>query len=183
MEPPTVSVISGRDIPKETLRKLQRMWLTVFDVHNPLWKRDEELLPNDVFFIVYSGKRIMSAGRLRSISLTFRGKRYGIQGIADIASVVKNRGFGTLVMKSMHDYLMKGEETGIGFADKENASFYRKCSFKVNPDIRARFYYRDKEGRLRTVEDEVVIYLERDELIKEILKHPESKVLSPIYFW
>lgn len=183
MQATKLKIFSGRKIPYQTLSRVKKIWREVFKKHNPLWKKDKELLSGDTFFVVYNNKKIVSTGRLRKVTIRFQNKKYSIQGIADIASLVKNKGYGTILMKAMRNYLKKNNQVGIGFCSQEVTPFYLKCGFEVTNQLTKRFIYKNKDKKAIKNKGNVLYFDLKNKLINQIIQNQQEKVYLNILHW
>jgi len=138
------------------------------------------------FILIDENNKIVAFARLHDVNLEFLGKGYNILGLATLISIDRGKGHGKKLTLEMKKYIQKINKTGIGFCNKTLTEFYRKCGFGIIPDGTLRFRYKNDEDKL--IKDPWgggdVIYLEsKDGLIKEILTHPNEKVISYRQHW
>ena len=183
-----LKIESGNKIKPEILKELDKIWQLAFTGHYSFSKKSSELgnFLDDKFFILYEKNKILSTGRLRLIeSINFKGKDYKIQGISDIVSVEKGKGYGKKIMAAMKKHLDKNRQVGIGFCKKENSEFYKKCGFGIAPGLVRRFSFIEKNGKISQNKlDQDVIFSSRGKrLINDIIKNPKEKILSSKSSW
>lgn len=138
------------------------------------------------FILLNDKKKIVAFARLHDVNLEFLGKEYNIIGLATLISTERGLGHGKQLTLEMKKHIEGLGKTGIGFCNKKLTKFYRKCGFGIIADGTLRFLYKDDEGKL--IKDPWgggdVIYLKsNDGLIKEILTHPNEKVISYRQHW
>jgi hypothetical protein len=176
-----IQIKKGKDMNPSDLKEVNKIWKDTFRITY------SEMLnySDDIFFILENNKKILSTGRLRPIEIKFMGKNYEILGIADIASVVKGKGYGKSIMQAMLKYLTGKKIFGIGFCKRDNTLFYRKSGFNIGRDLSKRFLYKDKKGRLIKDEwDDDVIYSNLgNSLFKKIKRNPKEIVWIPMKHW
>ncbi len=179
-----IDVQKGKDLPIQTIRWINEIWQKVFPENKPLEPKNRKPFTNDKFFIVRSPKKkILSVGRLRPIKIRFLGKFYNIQGIADIVSVIKRRGYGKILMRAIYNYLSYRKQTGVGFCGRKNSPFYQKCGFKIAKTLIERFLYKNPQGKLIKIKGDVLYLSGNDGFIEKVLSHPKEKVLIPFPHW
>lgn len=138
-----LKIIKGSELSEELIQQLNELWIQVYEEEYKKLQEKHEF-KDDLFFILYSNQQIASFGRLRPISLQVEGGKWQIQGIADIASVQKGKGFGKLLVNEMKNWLRENGEIGIGFCEPETSLFYQKCGFTIYPGLTSKFWYVDK---------------------------------------
>jgi predicted acetyltransferase len=180
-----MKITKGWSMKPAVLNEIDRIWQKEFPRNDSVLPKNRRNFSEDAFFVLYDENKILSTGRLRPNSIKFRGKNYKIQGIADIVSVIKGKGYGKKIMRTMHKYLNGTGEIGIGFCMRENSSFYRKSGLKIAANLAQRFVYKNSKGKfVRGSTDNDVIYFEKGRnLVNDIIKHPKEKVLIPKYPW
>lgn len=182
-----VVIKKGSDLFQKEIEQVNKIWRSAWSDTDTLDPENREEFAEETFFMVYSDKEILSVGRLIPVELEFMDNTYMIEGIADIVSAVKEKGYGKKVMTAMNEYLEKTRETGIGFCSNRNSPFYKKCGFKIAKDKLDNFLYKHKDGRATKSgdpEDEDVVYKEgKDNLMEKVLAHPKEKIFIPIEHW
>ena len=180
-----VKITRGWSMKPAALRKIDNIWQKEFPRNDSVLPKNRRNFSEDTFFVLYDENKILSTGRLRPNSIKFRGKNYQIQGIADIVSVIKGKGYGKKIMRTMHKHLNNTGEIGMGFCMRENSPFYRKSGLKIAANLAQRFVYKNSKGKLvRGSTDNDVIYFEKGRnLVNAIIKYPKEKVLIPKYPW
>ncbi len=176
-----LKIIKGRELSEDLITQLNDLWIKVYE-EDYKKLQEKEGFKDDLFFILYQNDAIVSFGRFRPITFTVQNKEWSIQGIADIASVEKGKGWGKKLILKMKEWLEEHNEVGIGFCEPDISAFYEKCGFKIYPRLTGRFWYVDKwSGNLENYESDV-LYYGSEKLMNDILEHPEEKILIP-YPW
>jgi hypothetical protein len=175
-----VEIKKGSSLSNIEIKQINEIFQNAFPGNEPVDQKNKKLFLKDTFFILCNSKRqMLSVGRLRPVKITFLKKTYKIQGIADIVSTIKKKGYGSVIMNSMNDYLQKKNKTGVGFCAKNNSTFYRKCGFKIAKGIVNQFVYKNQDN-----EDDDVIYLNsKDNFMDKVISHPKEKVIIPCPYW
>lgn len=184
-----IIVEKGSELSEQTMKEVNDLWDDIFS--SPLGARSVnpeniETFSKDIFFMVKNeNNELLSAGRLRPVSVDFLGKKYVIEGIADIASVVQRKGHGKTLMTAIKKYLEDNNELGIGFCNKKLVSFYEKCGYKIVPNIGKRsFVYENPNNEpVKEVRDNEVLYFNDNGLMKAVLEHPGEIVYIPVPHW
>lgn len=143
----------------------------------------------DIFFLLRDGKKIMAVGALTPVKIKYNNKDYNILGITEIISLVKKKGYGKILMKSILDYLKKKGKTGVGFCARKTSPFYIKSGLKVKKDIIKRFLYnpknKEEEKEVKDIlkQGRDILYVEgKDNFMKEIISN-KSSVQLPCMYW
>jgi len=139
----------------------------------------------DYFLLEDDKNNLLAFGRLHDVSINFQGKNYKIYGIATIASIIKNKGYGKILMQGILKFLKINERTGIGFCKNDISDFYRKCGFSILKAKGDNFLYKNSNGELETNEmknTDVIIFNGKDNLQK-ILEQDNLKVLISRPHW
>ena len=139
-----LSVQRGNFLTVQTIIQVREIWRKAFPADEPIEPERKNLFASDIFFTFRrSQKEILSVGRLRPVDINFLGKIYKIQGIADIVSVIERQGYGRVIMQAMYKYLLRRKQTGVGFCNPANNTFYQKCGFKIAKNLTHRFLYKN----------------------------------------
>lgn len=137
---------------------------------------------NDKLFFLYksSEEMVAMAGLWEVKPVEFEGKSYIIHGVVEVIATIKGRGYGSIVMRAMHEHIIKHNLTGMGFCRPETSPFYKKCGFTIVEGITQRFIY-TKDGKDITNQDGQIIFYQdgSDEFMKQILSNPSKNVLLP----
>lgn len=182
-----IEITKGKDMKAEILTKLNEIIHREFTVTS-----SESVLPGNIknfsdntFFVLYNREKILSLGRLRPVSISFKRKKYPIQGIADVISVEKEKGYGKKLMKAMIAHLDKNKQIGIGFCKRSNGLFYKKCGYLIVEDLVGRFVYKNESGEITGDRwDDDVLYTKYGiSLINKILRNSEENVWIPWKHW
>lgn len=179
MENINLKIKRGNDISIQTLKQISKIWKNAFGAIR-LPKPDRKWYANHIFFIVHDQNGIISVGTLQTIKIKFLGKKYDILGIGGIASLIKKKGYGKILMTAMHNYIIKKRKTAIGFCSSDNSIFYKKCSFKIAKDFVKQFLYIDTKGKqIKNKRDDDVIYLSgKDKFMEKVLHSKENVLLT-----
>ncbi len=155
--------ITGKYLNKKQQERITSIW----EVFGPDDSKDSHSYKRDIFFLVYKNKKIVAAGRLQPRKVRFNNKSYSVLGIADIASEEKGKGYGRVLMEKLRNYLVKNNETGVGFCAARNSGFYQKMNFTTDRELFKRFYSKNHEDK----EDDFIFFLEgKTKLISDMLK-------------
>jgi GNAT superfamily N-acetyltransferase len=179
-----VEINKGGEFSLKEMKEIDRIFQNAFPGNERVRMGNKKSFLKDIFFIVRVNGKILSVGRLRPVRITFLKKNYDIQGIADVVSVVRGKGYGKILMEDMRDYLVRNGKTGIGFCERRNSVFYRKCGFKIARDLVRMFVYKNSEGQIiKNKEDDDVIYLDgKDRFMERVIRSKEN-VLIPCEYW
>lgn len=165
---PQVITISGRGLSKTDLDVINQSRIREFGSEtlinpqpdNEDWKR--------LHFLVKSKGKLLSYGRLIEVEVTFMGRSFKILGIGSIASIIKRKGYGKLLVLAIKEHIKKTKKTGLGFCNKDTTEFYRQCGLGIMADGKKRF----EPGSTRFPEGDAVYIPGDDQLIEKILQQP-----------
>jgi GrpB-like predicted nucleotidyltransferase (UPF0157 family)/shikimate kinase len=131
------------------------------------FKKDYE--PNTLWFFVKDNGKIVSLGGLRPIHINYLGKYYNILGICCINSIVKGKGYGSILIKGMIDYSKKTGKTLLGFTVA--TEFFRKAGLGTEKDFVKRFVYKNPKTGKEIIDNEGdgIYYEGNDNFIKKVL--------------
>ncbi|MCA9389927.1 GNAT family N-acetyltransferase [candidate division WWE3 bacterium] len=139
------------------------------------------------YFLIRDGDdSLLAFGRLHEVDIEFKAEAYSIFGIATIVSVIKGKGYGTLLMQSIKHFIEMSGKSAIGFCNADLSPFYRKCGYGILSASGNRFLYRDSEGELHASKygNDDVIYLGGDDgLIPKIIENNEDSVYLARPHW
>lgn len=168
-----VKIIKGKYLSQKNIAQLNKIMQEAFSDKDTLEIGNRQNYSKDIFFVLYNKEKILSLGRLRPAKINILGKSYKILGIADIISIIKGKGYGKKIVQSMHKYLEKTNNRGLGFCRRDNSLFYKKSGLNVERNISKKFIYRDNHGK--NIKDRIsqdVIYSNNaKQLIKLILSN------------
>src|SRR3989344_1534259 len=144
------------------------------------FKRDYE--PDTEWFFVGDEGKVVALGGLRPITIDYLGKKYKIMGICSIISIIKGKGHGKILIKSMIGHLRKKGKTGLGFTVE--TKFFGKAGLKTKKGFIKRFRYKNpKTGKIEIDNEGDGIYYDgKDNFIKKVLSS-KSLVYIDIPFW
>jgi GNAT superfamily N-acetyltransferase len=179
-----IKKIRGDKLPLAEAKNIAKIWSNEFGESRVSKNIYKEFDANVLFFEVVEAGKIVSVGCLNSVTVEFMAKKYDIQGIGGIVSVIKGKGYGKKLITAIRQYLKKKKLVGIGFCLKKNIPFYEKGGFFTDTKIVKQFVRRDEQGKLHSGEnsDDAVIYFNiRSGLVGKIIANRRMKVIIP--FW
>ncbi|MEI6732000.1 MAG: GNAT family N-acetyltransferase [archaeon] len=143
------------------------------------FKRDYE--PNTKWFFVKDSGKTVALGGLRPIKIEYLGRKYSVLGICSIISIVKGKGYGTILIEEMIKYIKSKGKTGLGFTAQ--TEFFKKAGLDTKKKFGNRFALKNpKTGELTfEAENDVgdgIYYEGKDRLISKILL-----TKSTAYYW
>jgi hypothetical protein len=132
------------------------------------------------FFLKNPG--VVALGGLRPIKISYLNKDYDLLGICSIISLVKDRGYGKMLIKEMINYANGEGKSMLGFTGK--TEFFKKTGLDTEKDFIKRFIYKNpKTGEEIVDDDGDGIYLNgKDNFIKKVLSS-RLKVYISILHW
>jgi len=139
---------------------------------------------DSTFFIVKDNNKIVAFGLLKSITINYLGKKYGILGFRSGIAIIKGQGYGTILMKIMIEECRKKEKTGLGFCLRRNIKFFEKCGLQTEKSLIKRFIYRNPSTK-KVKKDNIgdgVYYNGKDNFVRKVLS-TKSRVYTNIPFW
>lgn len=178
----------GSELSEKSMKEVNDLWENVFSsprttkAVNP---SNIKTFVNDTFFMIKNeDDELLSGGRLRPVEITFLGKTYHIEGIADIASAVQGKGHGKILMAAIKEYLIEQNQAAVGFCNRNNSFFYEKCGYEIANDSVKRFVYKNPDNELlKEIHDVDVLYFNDNGLMKAVLENPKEIVTIPIPHW
>ena len=183
MQKINLKVERGNKLPVKSLKQISEIWKNAFGPIR-LPKPNRKWYANHIFFIVYDQNGILSIGTLQTITINFLGKKYNILGIGGIASLIKKKGYGKILMTAMRKYILKKRKTAIGFCSHDNSIFYKKCGFRLAKDLVKQFLYINAKGKLiKNNRDDDIIYLSGTDRFMEKVLYSKEKVLLTRPHW
>ena len=182
-----VLVKRGSELSEKEIEQINNTWRGAWPDTDLLDSERREEFASETYFLAFSEDKIVSVGRLIPVELEFMGKTYMIEGIADMVSAHKGKGYGKKVMNEMVHYLEEKGETGIGFCSSRNSPFYMKCGLEIAKDKLGDFLYKHPDGnatKSEDPEDDDIVYKDgKDHLMDKVLTHPEEKVFIHREHW
>jgi len=142
---------------------------------------DPKTFNDKLFFLYKSSEEVLAMAGLWEVKpFLFDGKSYVIHGVIEVIATIKGQGYGSIVMRAMHEHMVKNNLNGLGFCRSAVSKFYEKCGFTVIHGITHRFIYQ-KDGKEITNQDGQIIFYQDgpDEFMKHVLANPSKNILIP----
>ncbi len=142
---------------------------------------DPHSFDDKLFFLYKASEEVVAMAGLWEVKpVMFDGKSYVIHGVVEVIATMKGRGYGSIVMRAMHEHMSKNNLTGIGFCRPAISEFYEKCGFTVVRGVTHRFIFQ-KDGKDITNQDGQIIFCQdgSDEFMKHVLSDETKNVLLP----
>ena len=66
---PELIIKKGSDISSGSIEKIDKLWQKAFPGNEPVSTKNRKAFSNDIFFMLFEGKEILSLGRLRPVKM------------------------------------------------------------------------------------------------------------------
>lgn len=171
-------VKSGRDLTDKELGIVNKYRKIEFNSKNSIDPQlGNEDWENNYFLVKDDQESVLAFGVIRVTEIEFRRKIYPVLEFISVVSIVKRRGYGSLVMEEMKKYSSKEGKTLIGFCISDLVPFYLKTGFETTMGSKDRFCFKkDKWSFPGETPGEAVYVRGRDCLIDGMLQHPQEEI-------
>lgn len=142
---------------------------------------DPHSFDDKLFFLYKSGEEVVAMAGLWEVTpVVFDGKTYTIHGVVEVIATIKGRRYGSIVMRAMHEHIVKNNLTGLGFCRPEISEFYKKCGFTIAQGATHRFIL-PKDGTQITNQDGQIIFYQdgSDKFMEHVLADETKPVILP----
>ena len=172
----------GGELSREELRVINEVRKKEFkgfaSAHRPIAPQPGTPSWDEIYVLVKQGDRVLALGRLRAEVVTFLETTHRIWGVVTVASAVKGRGYGKILLERMKDYVRESGKSAVGFCDKATSAFYRKCGFQILRNGALRFVETEPEDdspSQQAVDDAFMLSV-GDPFSEVLSSHPQEPV-------
>jgi len=175
----------GKDLNQESIDFMVKNRIREYGKNTKDFENNER---DSFFFFLKNGDIIKAFGMLKPVTFYCEDKQYQIMGIGNIMAVEKSKGYGTILMNYIRDYLEDNNYVGIGSTHSYAFDFYEKCGFTFVASLLEKVVYideNDKEHR-RTRDSEewkhAMFIFGKDNQLEELIDGDEDIVIK-VPFW
>jgi hypothetical protein len=176
----SVEIIKNKNLTKkyrDTINKARKKEFGKDSIKD--FKEDYE--NETLWFFVKRKNKIVSLGGLRPIKIKYLGKIYSIRGICSSISLIKDKGYGTIIVNTMINYAQKTGKILLGFT--EATAFFKKTNLETKKGFIKRFVWIKSNGKkVYDNKGDGIYYEGKDKLISKILK-TKSLVYIKVEHW
>lgn len=179
-------IILGKDLSEEIIQLMNNQRIKEYGENTKDFRNNEK---DSTFFFLKDGNYIQAFGMLKPVTLYYEDQQYPIMGIANVISLEKSKGLGTIIMKHITNYLDENKLAGMGNTYTGNFDFYRKCGYTFIPGLLPRMVYlKDNGEELRTEtktetgEDYAMFIYDPHESLRDIIGG-DKPVIIKVPFW
>lgn len=174
-----VKIAKFDKLTKEEIRKINKIWINEFGFD--FEKSDKAGQLKDVFFMLYNkDDKVLSVGKALPKEIIFLGKKYKVYGIGGIASAIKGKGYGTILMAAIKKYIEDNNFFGFSFCARKNIIFYEKCGFIILKGLAKRLLFL---GNWDKTDNDVFYINDKYGLMEKIKNNPNEKIIIPRDAW
>lgn len=177
-------IVPGKDLSQKDLdtinlyRKIRLGRTSIWDHEN------NNGFEERTFFLVKDVKgELLSFATLKSIKIYIQQKEYEIWGIQAVISVVQGKGYGKELIKFINEFVIKSGITMVGFCEKNNTEFYKKCGCDIFPDGCKYFVYVNNNGERYTDDPGDVFYTNGAEEFMDKVVDNKLEVIHYVPHW
>lgn len=136
------------------------------------------------FFFLYYNDEIKAFGMLKPVSLYYENVEYPIMGLANVMALEKGKGYGTIIMKEINEFLDKNKLSALGNTWIHNFDFYKKCGYTFFHNLIDRMVYKTPEGKeLKTERENYDMFIyDPNNQLKKIVEG-EDEIIIKVPFW
>lgn len=177
-------IISGKELLQKDLdiinkyRKIRLNRSSIWDHTN-----NSGFEERTFFLVKNSFDKLLSFGTLREIKIFINKKQYSIWGIQAVISIEQGKGYGKILLTSIQKFVKDSGITMVGFCEKYNTDFYRKCGCEIFLDGCKYFIYINKKGERYSDEPGDVFYINGKDLFMDSVVKNKSEVIHYIPHW
>lgn len=174
--------IIGKNLNQDLIKFMVDQRIKEYGENTKDFEHNEQ---ESTFFFLNDGNEIKAFGMLKPVVIYVDSKEYQIMGMANVISVEKSKGYGSILMDHVKKYLEKNRFACIGNTHRVNFDFYTKCGFTFIPGLVERFIYFDKNGKHKPDDDwtdySMFIYDKANQLATLIQSSNEIGVKVPLW--
>lgn len=180
--PISVELIKNKNLSKPQKDLINRARVREFGKENKKnFLKDYE--PETIWIFVKDKNKIVSLGGIRPIILTYNGKKYNIGGICSVISLVKEKGYGKIIISFMKNYSFKTGKSILGFTADKNIEVFKKLGLNIEKEFIRRFIYVKPNGEEIYDNEGAGIYYEgKDKIISKILKRNKPVYINVLHW-
>lgn len=152
-------------------------------------KKDFENNEKDsIFFFLKNDIVIKAFWMLKPVTLYCDSEQYQVMGIGNIMAVEKGKGYGTVLMNYIKNYLEQNDYIGIGSTHGNNFNFYEICGFTFIPTLIEKVAYIDKNTNTKEHRrdsekwDHQMFVFDKNNKLQELIKKNKDIVVK-VPFW
>jgi GNAT superfamily N-acetyltransferase len=171
----------GADLSQELINFMVNHRIEEYGENTKNFENNER---ESVFFFLKVEDEIKAFGMLKPVKISYKLRDYQIMGMANVIAVEKSKGYGTILMNHVRNYLEKNRFICIGNTYKDNFEFYEKCGFTFVPGLVDRFVYIDTDGKEHwgDWEDYDMFIYDKDNKFDEVL-NGKDKIVVRVPLW
>ena len=172
----------GRDLNENEINLINENRIKEFGEGTSINILEEE--SNSLIFLLIVEEIISAFGILKPITINYLNETFNIFGIRSIVAIIKQKGYGKVIVDSMINYGKENDKTCLGFSCKFNSKFYEKIGLTLLPDMINLFQYIDHLTNEIKNDDRTDIYYNEcsDKFLTKI-KSTNEIVKIPIPYW
>ncbi len=175
----TTTIKLGSELTKEELHTINEWRIKEFQ-SDTLWSQENQVsFYKDLIFLVKDDVQIIAFGRLRNIDVFLDNWSHPIWGLSTVISIIRQKGYGKLIMQFVTEYVDQHPKTLIGFCSDSLVPFYEKTGFSIIPHAKKRFIYMDENDQNIPGDYDNVIYLKSQRnsiLISALIENSDKKI-------
>ena len=178
-----ITEMLGKEMPQGTIDFMVQNRIREYGENTKDFENNEK---ESIFFFLKDGDSIKAFGMLKPVTLSYDSKKYHIMGIGNIIAVEKSKGYGTILMNHIRNYLENSEYIGMGNTHSNNFNFYEKCGFIFIPNLIEKIVYIDEKGKeyKRDSEqwDHEIFIFDKGNELNELI-NGDGDAVSNVPFW
>jgi hypothetical protein len=144
---PLCSLVLGKNLTRRQLHDINLTRKAEFNSKSEIDPRPGNDDWDKPYFLVHHGEDLVAFGRLHNVRVESEGVPETILGIASIAAIQKEQGYGRVLMQGMRSHIETSGQTAVGFCDPAISGFYEACGYSVLRNGVQRFTYLDDLGQ------------------------------------
>ncbi|MGE5629218.1 MAG: GNAT family N-acetyltransferase [Solirubrobacterales bacterium] len=128
-----ISFISNKNISKNILSDICEIksipW--PYSLKSQLAWISNNISDNDIHVLLYNGEEFIAYLNLVEIEFSIDGVLTQGYGIGNVCSREKGKGYGSILMRNVNEYLKENDKIGLLLCKQELIPFYEKCSWDL----------------------------------------------------
>lgn len=187
-EKPTLKteIILGKDLPEETIQMMEAQRIKEYGSNSKDFRNKER---DSTFFFLKEGDEVKAFGMLKPVTIYYEDQTIPVMGIANVIAVEKSKGWGSVIMQQITEYLERNKIPGWGNTYSGNFEFYKKCGYTFIPGLLQRMVYIKDNGEELTTnaqteegEDYSMFIYDSQGALKDIVEG-DKRVVIKVPFW
>ena len=163
-----IQIVENKDLTKNQKKTINKARVAEWGIEEK--KRiSKDYEPETLWFFVKKNRTVVSLGAIRPLEIDYMSKTYSIGGICSVISIVKNKGYGSMLIAGMIKYSKDSGKTILGFTMQKE--FFKLAGLKTEEEFIQKFIYMKPSGeQIYDSRGDGIYYQGKDKFISKVIK-------------